>query len=111
MPPRDPETHALRRSAPRRRGGVPDRETAESIAAEAFALIAEDPEEVGRFLDLTGVDASTLRRLAGEPGFLASAFGYVLEDERLARRFAEARGLTPEDLAAVAHRLALPGER
>lgn len=99
-----------RRSRSASRGGLPGRAEAESVAMAAFAFIAADDREVGRFLDVTGLDARDLRAAAERPEFAAAVLDHVLGNDALARRFAEHAQLTAEDLAAVAHVLTLHRE-
>ena len=47
------------------------REDAEAIAISALRFIAADTELLPRFLAITGIEASSIRRAASEPGFLA----------------------------------------
>lgn len=69
---------------------------AEAIAARALAFLAADPERLGRFLALSGLDPSTIRQAAQDPGFLPSVLDYVLSDEKLLLDFTEAETLPPE---------------
>ena len=59
-----------------------------------------------RFLAITGIDASAIRRAAAEPGFLAGVLQFILAHEPTLMRFAEETGTPP---AAVGQALrALP---
>lgn len=69
---------------------------ADEIAARALAFLASDPERLGRFLALSGLDPATIRRASQDPGFLPSVLDHILSDERLLLDFAEAEGLPPE---------------
>lgn len=77
----------------------PSREEAEDLAVKAVAFLAEDPEELGRFLALAGVSAVDLRKAAAEPGFLVAALDHILYDDRLVQSFATVAGVRPEAVA------------
>ena len=78
---------------------------AETIAIKALSFLAERPEELDRFLALTGMDPASLRRAADEPGVLAGVLDFLLEDEPLMMVFAETEGLAPAAIAGARHRL------
>lgn len=79
---------------------------ADSLAIDALGFLAEDPERLGRFLAVTGLDPSNLRRAAAAPGFLASVLDYVMQDESLLLAFASNRQIRPELVARAHLRLA-----
>ena len=80
----------------------PDTET---VAIKALSFLAGRPEELGRFLALTGVDPSSLRHSAVDPDFLGGVLDFLLQDEPLMLVFAEAEGIAPEAVAKARHRL------
>lgn len=80
----------------------------ESLAIDALGFLAEDPERLGRFLAITGLDPASLRRAVAAPGFLASVLDYLTQDESLLLAFATNRQLRPETVAQAARRLAGP---
>jgi hypothetical protein len=84
---------------------------AETVAIKALSFLAGRPEELGRFLALTGVDPSGLRHSAAEPGFLGGVLDFLLQDEPLMMVFADAEGLAPEAIAKARHRLDPTAER
>lgn len=82
------------------------REEAETLAVKALGFVATDPELLPRFLAITGIEAHSIRRAAGEPGFLAGVLQFILAHEPTLMRFAEETGTPP---AAVGKALrALP---
>jgi hypothetical protein len=87
----------------------PNREAAESIAVQALTFIAEDAEQLGRFMALSGLGPESLRAAAAEPGFLAGVLDYVLGDERLLLAFAERAGLPPAKVGRARELIAGPG--
>ncbi|MET0313896.1 MAG: DUF3572 domain-containing protein [Hansschlegelia sp.] len=79
--------------------------SAEEIAARALGFLAQDMQRLGRFLALSGLDPSTIREAAREPGFTSSVLDHLLTDERLLLEFAQAEGLRPEAVADARRRL------
>jgi hypothetical protein len=82
------------------------REEAEIVAIQALTFLSEEPERLGRFLDITGIEAAQIRAAAREPGFLAGVLEHMLGDESLLIAFACSAGIDP---AAVAQARAALG--
>ena len=80
-------------------------EGAEAIAIQGLAFVASDPELLPRFLALTGIEASAIRRAAAEPGFLAGVMHFILAHEPTLLQFAQESGLSPQAIAAAARAL------
>ncbi|MCA3628870.1 MAG: DUF3572 domain-containing protein [Methylobacterium sp.] len=76
----------------------------EMLAISALSFLAEEPERLSRFLDLTGLSPITLRRAAAEPRFLASVLDYLVADESLLLAFAANAQVAPETVVATAER-------
>jgi Protein of unknown function (DUF3572) len=74
-------------------------EAAESLAIQALAFLAQEPERLGRFLAITGVGPEDVRAAAREPGFLTGVLEYLAGDERLLVEFATQLGVDPADIA------------
>jgi uncharacterized protein DUF3572 len=91
-----------------KRSGREAREAAETLAIQALTFIAEDPDRLGRFLGITGIEAGQIRAAATEPGFLAGVLEHMLGDESLLMAFASSAGIDP---AAVARAHGALGER
>ncbi|MBX9774680.1 MAG: DUF3572 domain-containing protein [Xanthobacteraceae bacterium] len=72
------------------------RESAEMLAIQALSFMAEEPERLGRFLAVTGLEAQSLRDAAREPNFLLGVLDHLAGDERLLTEFASQHALTPE---------------
>ncbi|MVA98935.1 DUF3572 family protein [Nitratireductor sp. CAU 1489] len=80
---------------------------AEALAIQALGFVAADPVLLPRFLALTGIEATDIRRAAAEPGFLAGVLTFILAHEPTLTAFCEARDIDP---AAVGRaQRALPG--
>jgi hypothetical protein len=73
-------------------------EAARELAIVALGYIASDPEELSRFLALTGIDPATIRAAAEEPGFLAGVLAYISGNERTLMAFATHAGVGPEEI-------------
>lgn len=82
-------------------------EAAENLAIRALGFVAADPELLGRFLALTGIEPAAVREAAREPGFLAGVLQFVLAHEPTLLAFAQDASVRPEAVAAALH--ALPG--
>jgi hypothetical protein len=65
------------------------------MAIQALTFLAEEPERLGRFLAITGLEAGQIRAAAGEPGFLAGVLEHMLGDESLLIAFAASAGIDP----------------
>jgi hypothetical protein len=85
------------------------REAAEALAVEALGFLAADEERIERFLSLAGLNPSTLRAAAAEPGFLAAVLDHLASDESLLMAFAANAGRAPASVASA--RAALSQER
>src|SRR4051812_15134290 len=68
---------------------------AEQLAIQALAFLASDPQELGRFVALTGIEPSEIRAAAQEPSFLTGVLEYICAHEPLLLAFTGAEGLEP----------------
>jgi hypothetical protein len=71
---------------------------AEETAIAVLTWLANEPELLGRFLALTGTDASSLRHAAADPGFLAGVVDFLIGHEPTLLSFCAATGTPPEDV-------------
>jgi hypothetical protein len=69
---------------------------AEELAIAALGFIAGEPEQLGRFLAMTGIGPNSLRDAARDPRFLAGVLDHVAADEALLLAFAAANEIDPE---------------
>ncbi len=74
------------------------REAAESLAVQALRFLAEDPDRLGRFLALSGLDPRSIRSAAADSGFLAGVLSHLGSDEALLVAFAAAADVTPAEV-------------
>jgi hypothetical protein len=63
-------------------------EAAQTLAIEALAWLAAEPERIGRFLAMTGIGPEDIRQAAREPQFLAGVLEHIISDERILLEFA-----------------------
>jgi hypothetical protein len=88
-----------------RRGNGGKAEDVSQIAISVLAFLAERPEDLARFLALSGVGPQNLREAARDPGFLTGVIDFLMSDEALLLAFAEHAGIAPERLTAIAAKL------
>ena len=69
------------------------------LAIQALTFIAEEPERLNRFLEMTGLSLGEIRAAAGAPGFLAGILEHMLGDENLLIAFATSAGIDPAEVA------------
>jgi uncharacterized protein DUF3572 len=74
-------------------------ETAEMLAVQALAFIADDDVRLSSFIASTGVAVQSIRTAAREPDFLAGVLEHILSDENLLIAFAEGAGINPAEVA------------
>ncbi len=74
-------------------------EAAESLAIQALAFLAAEPERLGRFLVTTGIGPEGIRSAAREPQFLAGVLDYLAGNEQLLIGFANHVAMNPADVA------------
>ena len=80
---------------------------AETLALKALAFLAQSPDDLERFVALSGVTAADLRARADDPEILAAVLDFVLATDERVTGFCEAAEIDPRDLHAA--RRALPG--
>jgi hypothetical protein len=68
------------------------------LAVTALGFIAGAPEELSRFLALTGIEPGAIRAAAKEPGFLSGVLAYIAGNERTLLAFAAQAGIAPEEV-------------
>ncbi|WP_155904947.1 DUF3572 domain-containing protein [Methylopila sp. M107] len=80
----------------------------QALATSALGFLAQDPERLGRFLALSGLDPANIRTASRNPNFLPSVLDHLMSDERLLIAFAETENLRPEAVGEA--RAALAGD-
>jgi hypothetical protein len=75
------------------------RDGAESLAVQALAFLAQEPERLGQFLAASGMGPDMIRKAAADPGFLAGVLDFIAADEPLLVAFAQHAGIDPRTVA------------
>ena len=75
------------------------REIAESLAIAALGFLAQDQEQLGRFLAASGIGPDMIRKAAADPAFLAGVLDHVVSDESLLIAFAQHTRTDPGTVA------------
>jgi hypothetical protein len=83
------------------------RQMAETIAAQALAWLAGDPENLNGFLALSGLSPGELMAQAGDARTLGAVLDFILTEDRLVIGFCDAAGLAYT--VPQTARAALPG--
>ncbi|MCB1444259.1 MAG: DUF3572 domain-containing protein [Rhizobiaceae bacterium] len=91
-----------------RKTAAPGGEEAEAMAIRILGWLTGQPELLGRFLALTGIEAGSIRRAAAEPGFLAGLTGFVMAHEPTLMAFCAENDVKADRVSACHHRLAGP---
>lgn len=68
----------------------------QDIAISVLTWLAGEPELLGRFLALSGLEASNLRQAAQEPGFMAGVLNFLMSHEPTLVQFCQATNTRPE---------------
>jgi hypothetical protein len=85
-----------------------DRETAETIAVQGLAFLAEEPARIQRFFLATGLDPSEIRARAGTPELLSAVLEHLAGDESLLLVFAASREIAPASIGLALRALQAP---
>jgi hypothetical protein len=78
---------------------------AETIAVSALSFLVSRPEDLDRFMALTGLGYDTIRESARDQGFLGGVLDHLLGDETLLTAFAADAGLPPEAIGQARRQL------
>ncbi|MFB9951052.1 DUF3572 domain-containing protein [Rhizobium puerariae] len=82
---------------------------AEETAAAILGWLAGEPDMLGRFLALSGLQPNQLRGAANDPGFLAGMIDFLMSHEPTLLAFCEATDTKPERVAAAWRHYSGPG--
>ena len=85
------------------------RDAAEQTAVAVLGWLASEPDMLGRFLALSGLEAGQLREAVDDPDFLAGMLDFVMAHEPTLLEFCEASGTKPEAVAAAWRHFSKPG--
>ncbi|MEN3930738.1 DUF3572 domain-containing protein [Microvirga sp. W0021] len=80
----------------------------DDIALKILNALAIDPERLGRFIDMTGLRADTIREATRRKEFWIALYDYIASDEPLLLAIAAEIGEKPESIIAAQQRLSPP---
>ncbi len=78
---------------------------AESLAVLILDRLVAEPERLGRFLALTGLNPASVRKAAACLDFLPAILDHVISDEALLIAVAGETGVRPEAIAEAQRQL------
>ena len=73
----------------------------EETAAAILGWLANEPDMLGRFLALSGLQPNQLRGAVNDPGFLAGMIDFLVSHEPTVLAFCEASNTSPETVEAA----------
>lgn len=76
---------------------------AETIALQGLAYLASEPEELERFLGLSGLDLDSLRARAGDRATLRAILEYILTDDAKVTGLCADLGINTLELHKASH--------
>ena len=65
------------------------------IAEHVLIFLANRPDEIERFLTVSGLDVDELRARMDDPAILSAALGFLAGNESLAEEFSKEQNLKP----------------
>ncbi|MCR9220641.1 MAG: DUF3572 domain-containing protein [Alphaproteobacteria bacterium] len=84
-----------------------NREAAEAVAYQALTFIAQEEDQLGRFLALSGIGPMELRERLKDPALLMGLLDFLLAHEPDLLAFAESAEIDPMDPGRARRALAL----
>ena len=78
-------------------------ENAEIVALQGLSWLAGEPEDLQKFLNLSGLDGAGLRQAAGTPEMSVAILDYLLSQDDLLLRFCDSAGVSAKDLHLARH--------
>lgn len=82
-------------------------ESAQTLALQGLAWLAQDADRLGAFVAIGGLDPASLKARVGDPLLLAAVLDFLLADEALVLAFCAEAGFPPD--APMRARASLPG--
>jgi hypothetical protein len=89
------------------RGGMTF-ESAQTLALKALGFLVNSDGALERLMELSGLDAQTVKARADEPDFLASLLDFLLSDEALLVDFCHDESIDPKQVHLARHLLGGP---
>ena len=87
------------------KAGQVTREKAEKLAISALTFLASEPDQLDRFLALTGLTHENLRTISAESGFLCAVLEHLAGSETLLTQFCADGGHDPLSVIKAIHTL------
>jgi hypothetical protein len=87
-----------RSPAGKARVGADRSDAAFELAIAALGFLASERDELSRFLALSGIDPSSIRTAAEEPGFLGGVLAYIAGNEPTLLAFAAHARVAPQEI-------------
>lgn len=89
---------------------TPSTEEADALAVTILTWLAGQPDLMGRFLALTGIEADQLRHVVREPGFAGGLTGFLMNHEPTLVAFSQDNDVSVEFVQSCHRLLSGPGE-
>jgi Protein of unknown function (DUF3572) len=74
---------------------------AEHVAIAVLGWLASEPDMLGRFLSLTGVEPSQMRQAISDPEFLSGMLDFIVQHEPTLLDFCAATESQPQEVMAA----------
>lgn len=71
------------------------------IAIKSLAYISQSPEEISKFINITGIETSDIIRLKENLKFLGGVLDFITADESLLLAFCSNEQMSPEGVEAA----------
>lgn len=84
-------------------------EHAEQTAIAVLSWLANEPEMLGRFLSLTGVEPGQMRQAIANPEFLSGMLDFIVQHEPTLLTFCAATDSQPQEVMAAWQHYVKPG--
>lgn len=75
---------------------INDKQAAEDFAIKAFSFIAQDPQILSLFFDITGLSVDSIRDAANSKDFLVGVMNFYSSNESLLISFCQNHNYNPE---------------
>jgi hypothetical protein len=79
------------------------RSSAETLALKALGWLINSPDDLGRFLNISGCGTAELRARASDPVFLGAVLEFMLSDDSVLSAFCEAESVDHKHVHMAAH--------
>jgi hypothetical protein len=77
--------------------------TAETMGLKALGWLVNSPDDLGRFLNVSGAGTEELRDRASDPAFLGAVLDFLLADDSLMTAFCETESVDHKQVHLARH--------